>query len=176
MQLSDDVRRFLEGAPLAALCLPLDLGRGQEAVLVVKGTLDLLEGLRAAAAPVDVGWVLEPTARGPVLCLVVRSGAAGVGDLLAEVYFDVADPGDALLLERLAGQAGLRVAFLDEDLGVAWAPELAWDEVRALEADQMRDRAEELRERTEAYDFDAAKELFQEALGLEGLEARAFPS
>jgi hypothetical protein len=175
MQLSDEVRRFLEGASLAALCLSLDLGHGQEAVVVVKGTRDLLEGLRTASAPVGVGWVLEFTARGPVLCLAVRSSASGVGELLAEVYFDAADPADTLLLERLAAQRVLRIAFLDEEMAVAWVPELPWDEVRALEADQLRDRAEELWERTEDYDFEAAKEIFQHRLGLGGLEARAFP-
>ncbi|MBI5014920.1 MAG: hypothetical protein HZB55_05435 [Deltaproteobacteria bacterium] len=176
MQLSEEVREFLEAASLAALFVPLDLGRGEEAVLVVKSTRDVLEGLKAASPPIELGWVLEPTERGPALCLAVRVRSPGIGELLAEVYFDVTDPADGNLLERLASQTRLQAALLDEEMDVVWVAEVPWDEVRALESDQMRDRAEELAERTEAYDFESARSLVHETVSLEQLAARAFAS
>lgn len=174
MQLPEEVRRFLEESALAALCFPVDLGAGAEAVLVVKAAGDLIGALREVDAPVETGWVVEGTSRGPVVCLAVRATAPDVGELLAEVYFDVLDPADEQLLQSLASQEGLRTVFLDEEMAVAWAPRLAWSEVRRLEADQVRDRAEEFAERCEECDFGAARELFQEAVALAGLEARAF--
>ncbi|MHB8766365.1 MAG: hypothetical protein ACYDA8_18790 [Deferrisomatales bacterium] len=175
MRVSDELRQYLKSQPFAALCLVLDLGNGDEAVVVVKSTADLLAGLRAAGAAAEVGWVVERTPRGPVLCLVGRASAPEVGELAAEVYFDPADPADGELVALLAGQARLRVAFLDEELSSPWVAEVPWDEVRRLEAEQVWDRAEELLERVTDYDFEAAKEWFQEELPLGRLLARAFP-
>ena len=53
--------------------------------------------------------------------------------------------------------------------------ETAWDEVRRLETEQVADRGEELLERTEDYDFEKAKALFQEAFPLGRLLERVLP-
>ncbi len=175
MQLSDELKGLLETLPFAAVCLPLDLGRGPEAVLVVKATADLLGGLKAAEAPVAVGWVVEATARGPAVCLVLRAEAPGVGELAGELYFDPSDPGDDEALGLLAAQERLKVTLLDEDLHVAWVADVPWGELRRLEAEQVRDRAAELLERCPEYDLEAARALFQDAVPLDRLLARAFP-
>lgn len=175
MQLSDELRSYLEQAPFAALCVALDLGHGREAVLVVKSTGDLLESLRAAAAPVDTGWAVEETPHGPVVCLLVRCAKERVGELLGEIYFDAASPDDREMLELFGSQAVVRAVFLDEDAKAVWSAEVGWDEVRRLHAEQVADRAEELLERAEACDFAAARIAFQEQLPLDRLVARAFP-
>ena len=101
MELGEEVRAFLEDATFVTLCLPVDLGRGEEAIVVVKASGEVLEGLRDAGADVAVGWVVEDTARGPVACLVVRATAPGLGELDGEAYFDVGDQGDWNLLGLL---------------------------------------------------------------------------
>ncbi len=174
MRVGEDVRRFLRGQDFAVLCLEIDLGLGPEGVVVVKATRDVLDRLRDARARVEVGWALEQTTRGPALCLVIRCAAGEVGELAGEAYFDPGDEGDVGLLERLAGQERLRAAFLDEELEPAWLAEAEWDEVRRLETEQVRDRAEELLERSQEYDFEAAKGMFQEDFSLEPLLARVF--
>ncbi|MDW7709149.1 MAG: hypothetical protein SCH98_01650 [Deferrisomatales bacterium] len=171
---NEEVKRFLRGRDFAVLCVVLDLGGGPEAVVVVKSTADLLAGLRLAQAPVEMGWALERTPHGPVLCLVVRCAGDGVGELAGEAYFDPADQEDLSLLERLAGQERVRAAFLDEELQPVWLAEEEWDEVRRLETEQVRDRLEELRERCRQYDFEAAKRAFQDELPLARLLDRVF--
>lgn len=174
MQLPDEVRDFLSAAPFASLCLALDLGAGPEAVLVVKGSRDLLEGLRQAGAAPEVGWVVHRTGWGPVVCLAVRSAADGAGDLLGEAYLDAGDPADRGLLASLARQPRLLSVFLGEELEVVWTPEIPWGEVERLAAEQAGDRAEELLERCAAPDFDRAREAFQDEVGLAALARRAF--
>ncbi len=176
MKVTEEVRRYLKSQPFALLALPIDLGRGEEVVVLVKTRRDLAEALRERDAAVEAGWVVEETPRGPVVCWVVRAEAPSVGDLVGEVYFDPADPADMDLVRALAGQERVRAAFLDEALQPVWLTDLAWGEVRRLEAEQVRDRAEELLERAEEYDFDAAKDLFQEAHPLDRLLARLFPA
>jgi hypothetical protein len=174
MKVGEEVKGFLRGQDFAVLCLELDLGLGPEAVVVVKATGDLLARLRDARARVEVGWALERTTRGPALCLVVRCAAGGVGELAGEAYFDPGNEEELGLLERLAGQERLGAAFLDEELEPVWLAEAEWGEVRRLEAEQVRDRAEELLEWAQEYDFEAAKGIFQENLPLERLLARVF--
>lgn len=176
MQVSEEVRRFLADQAFAVVAMNLDLGSGEEVVVLVKTRRDMAEALRAARAPVETGWVVETTAHGPVVCWLVRCEASGAGDLVGEVYLDPADPSDLGLLESLARQERVRVGFLDEDLEPAWVAELAWDEVRRLEAEQVRDRAEELLERAEVYDFEGAKDAFQERYSLDALVERVFPA
>jgi len=175
MQVSDEVKAFLRTQGFAVLALELDLGQGPEAVVVVKATRDVVGALRGREAPVEVGWLVERTDDGPVLCLALRCEEAGVGELAGEAFFDPADPDDLALLGRLATQERLRVAFLDEELEPAWVAALPWDEVRRLETDQARDRAEELLERAPGYDFARAKERFHRDVPLDVLLGRALP-
>ncbi len=175
MQVSDEVKAFLRTQGFAVLVLELDLGQGPEAVVVVKSTRDVVAALRERGAPVELGWVVERTEDGPVLCLVLRCEQEGVGELAGEAFFDPADPADLALLRRLATQERLRAAFLDEDLEPVWVAAVAWDDVRRLEADQVRDRAEELLEQAPGYDFARAKERFHRDVPLDRLLSRALP-
>jgi hypothetical protein len=170
----EEVKAFLRERDFAVLCLELDLGSGPETALVVKATGDLLAGLRKAEAPVEVGWAQGRTPDGPVACLVLRCAATGVGELAGEAYFDFSDAGDLVLLERLGRQERLRVAFLDEELSPVWLAEVPWGELLRLEAEQVRDLADELGERGAPYDFQAAKADFEERLPLDRLLARVF--
>lgn len=175
MRVNPEILEFLRQSPFAALCLELDLGRGPEAVVVVKSTADLLASLRERQAKVSAAWAVHPTAHGPVVCLAVRAGEEARGELGGEVYFDVADEEDLSLLRRLAGQTALRFAFLSEELEPAWLAEAPWDEVRRLETEQVTDRAEEFAERAEELDFEKAKAVFQEAFSLDRLLERTAP-
>lgn len=174
MQLSEELKAYLEEVPFAALCVALDLGHGEEAVLVVKASGDLLSSLREAKAPVKAGWIVEATDQGPVVCLLVRSESPGVGELLGEVYFDASSPEDREMLDHFGRQEAIRAVFLDDDAKAVWSAEIPWDEVRRLEAEQVADRAEELLERAETYDFAAARDGFQEEVPLDRMVARAF--
>lgn len=174
MKVSEDVKEFLRQRDFAVVCLELDLGSGPEAALVVKATGDLLADLRKAEALLEVGWAQERTPGGPVVCLVLRCAASGVGELAGEAYFDFSDEGDLDLLERLGGQERLRVAFLDEDLAPVWLAQAPWDELLRLEAEQVGDLAGELGERGMPYDFQAAKADFEERVPLDRLLARVF--
>ncbi len=175
MNVGPETLEFLRQQSFAVLCLELELGRGPEAVVVVKSTGDVVGSLRERRAKVAAGWTVHGTAHGPVVSLVVRAGDDRVGELAGEVYFDVGSDEDQALLQRLAGQEVLRFAFLSEDLEPVWLAETAWDEVRRLETEQVTDRAEELLERTEDYDFEKAKTLFQEAFPLDRLLERVLP-
>jgi hypothetical protein len=158
------------------LCVSADVGQGEEAVILVKSSRDLLSGLKEAQVPVDLGWVAENTSKGPCVCLVVRAQGADVGELVGEVYFDAGDEEDRRLVRLLGSQPRLQVAFLDEELDIAWLVALPWGEIRRLEAEQAWDRAEFWLERSPEYDFQGAKALFQESVGLDRLVERAFPS
>ena len=175
MKVSGDVFRYLKNEAFVLVALPLDLGAGEETVLLVKTRRDFVEALREKNAPVRAAWSVENTGRGPVVCWLVRAEDPSVGDMVGEVFFDPADPDDVRMLDLLASQERVRVAFLDENLEPVWLADLDWDEVRRLEADQVRDRAQELLERAEDYDFEAAKGLFQEAHSLDALVERLFP-
>ncbi|GAB6063785.1 hypothetical protein [Deferrisoma palaeochoriense] len=175
MRMAEEIREFLAEEPFAVVAVGLDLGQGEEAVLLVKTRRDVAEALKGAGAPVEAGWAVEATEHGPVACWLVRCEAPGAGELLGEVYFDPEDPADRDYLRRLAGQAEVRVGFLDEDLEPVWLAQLQWDEARRLEAEQVLDRLEELLERCESADFEAAKAAFQEAHPLDALVERLFP-
>lgn len=175
MKMNETVKSLLESQPFAVVCLSVDLGNGEEALLLVKSSTDLIVSLREASAPVQFGWVVERTERGPALCSVIRVRDEAVGELAGEVYFDPADEADRELLKRLSTQARLRAAFLDENLGVAWLADIPWDEVRRLQVEQVCDRAEELLERTEDYSFEEAKALFQDRMPLGRILQMAFP-
>ncbi len=172
MRIDEQVRAYLKSLNFAVLCVAVDLGAGDEGLVVVKTTGDAIEALKGASARVEVGWIAEPTGAGPVVCLVVRAGAHSTGELVGEVYFDPENDDDLALLETVAGQQRLRVAFLDEDLEPGWLAEVPWDEWRRLQVEQVRDRAEQLLEQAEAYDFDAARDAFQERFTLDDLTAR----
>ncbi|GAB4266859.1 MAG: hypothetical protein Kow0092_19930 [Deferrisomatales bacterium] len=175
MEIGEELKAFLQAQAFAAVCLAVDAGEGKEAVVLVKSSRDLTSGLREAEAAPELGWVVEQTRRGPVVCLVLRAEGAAVGDLSAEIYFDAADPADGDLLDHLARQPRVRVVFVDEEIEPVWMAELPWDEIRRLEAEQVRDRAAELLERSPVYDFEQAKELFQTRTSHGRLLARAFP-
>ncbi|MDF1556322.1 MAG: hypothetical protein P1P84_24865 [Deferrisomatales bacterium] len=175
MQVDEAFQAYLKDQAFAVLCLEMDLGSGPEAVLLVKTNRDLAEGLRAAEAAVHLGWLVEDTATGPVLCLLFLCGQDGVGELGGESYFDVAAEEDRQLLGRLATQERLAVAYLDEELQVAWFRALPWPELDRLAVEQALDRAEDLLERTESYDPEAAREELQQRLTLDQLVERVFP-
>lgn len=175
MNVSDELKQYLRSQAFALLCLSLDLGQGEEALLLVKASRDGIAGLRAAAAPAEAGWVVERTDQGPVACLVLRIQHGDAGELSGEVYFDAADERDRELLGHLAAQPRLRVALFDEELDIAWLTEVPWGELQRLQVDQVRDRAEEFLERSGPRDFERAKELFQAALSHDQLLARALP-
>ena len=175
MQVDEAFRAYLKDQAFAVLCLEMDLGSGPEAVLLVKTNRDLADGLRGAEAAVHLGWLVEETATGPLLCLLFLCGQDGVGELGGESYFDVATEEDRELLGRLAAQERLPVAFLDEELEVAWFRALPWPELERLAVEQALDRSEELLERTANYDFEAAREELQQRFTLDQLVERAFP-
>ncbi|NTU59931.1 MAG: hypothetical protein HGA98_02605 [Deltaproteobacteria bacterium] len=174
MQISEELKAYLDSVSFAALCTELDLGHGPEAVLVVKSTEDALTALRDHGARVELGWVVEATDAGPVVCLVLRARAEGVGDLVGEIYFDPSSAEDRETLSRFQRQDAVRAVFLDEESAAVWTASVAWDEIRKLEAEQVDDRAEELLERAEHVDFDEARAAFQGSVPLEALLARAF--
>lgn len=175
MQFHEEVRAFLEAQAFAVVCLDLDLGRGREGVIVVKASGDLLSGLDRSQARIDTGWIVENTESGPILCLLVKVGGEGVGELAGEAYFDPADDEDLAMLRRLAGQERLFVVFLDEAIAPVWTVEVAWDELKRLEVEQALDRAEELLETSEIYDPERARNTFQRSFSLDQLLSRAFP-
>jgi hypothetical protein len=170
----ESLKRHLEAQSFAVLCVGMDLGQGVEPILIVKSSRDLLDSLRAAGAAPEAAWLVHRTDLGPVICLVVRAQAEGVGLLAGETYFDPAGRGDRELLRSLTSRPRLRVVFLDEDLELEWPAEIPWDEVRRLETEQVIDRAEELLESVRSYDFLKAKESFQETFPLDQLLAKAF--
>jgi hypothetical protein len=175
MQVDEAVKAYLREQSFVVLCLEMDLGSGPEAVVLVKTQRDLVDGLRGAQAAVHLGWLVEMTESGPLLCLLFLCGQAGVGELGGESYFDVAEAADRSLLGLLAAQERLPVAFLDEELAVAWFLPLPWPELDRLAAEQAMDRTEELLERTEYYDFEAAREELQQRLTLDQMVQRVFP-
>jgi len=175
MQIDDAFKAHLKEQAFVLLCVELDLGAGPEAVLLVKTDRDLVDRLHTAEAPLGLGWRVEGTTAGPVVCLLALCGQAGVGELAGESYFDVALAEDRRLLERLTAQERLPVAFLDEELAVAWFRPLPWPELERLAVEQALDRAEELLERTESYDFAAAREELQQRFSLDQLVDRVFP-
>lgn len=175
MQFREELKAFLREQPFVALFVNVDLGEGEEAVLLLKSTADLIDGLRNAKAAVELGCVSELTESGPVICLVVRVGAPDVGELVGEVYLDPGDEEDQALLERLRSQEGLRAVFLDEDLGVTWLTRLTWGELQRLEVEQAQDRGTFWMERTDSADFERARAMFQEVWSLDRLLARLFP-
>jgi hypothetical protein len=175
MRITEEVKTYLNDLSFAVLSVAEDLGSGPETLLLVKAGRDLVEGLRDAEARVEVGWVVEQTASGPVLCLVLRAEDEGVGELAGEVYFDSVHAEDRNLLDLLGTQSLLRTVFLDEDLEVVWLASVAWDEVQRLLVDQVRDRVEDFLEQTDDYDFERAKEHFQEVMALDKLLERSFP-
>lgn len=174
MKVSEEIKEFLRERDFAVVCLELDLGGGPEAVLVVKSTGDVLGRLREAQARVEVGWAQGRTPDGPVACLVLRCASKGVGELAGEAYFDLAGEGDLALLDRLGVQERLRVAFLDEDLAPVWLAQADWGEFLRLEAEQLRDLADDLGERGAPYDFQSSKAGFEEQVPLDRLLVQVF--
>ena len=175
MKVDEAFKEYLKGQAFAVLCLEMDLGSGPEAVLLVKTDRDLAEGLREASAAVRLGWVVQDTSAGPLVCLLFLCGQEGVGELGGESYFDVGAPEDRDLLGRLAAQERLPVTFLDEGLEVVWFQALPWPELDRLAVEQAVDRAEELLERAENVDFEAAREELQGQFTLDQLVEKAFP-
>ncbi len=171
----DALKEYLKAQSFAVLCVGMDVGHGIEAVVIVKSSRDLLDGLRAAQARPELAWLVDRTEAGPILCLVTRTHAETVGSLAGETYFDPTSDLDRDLLKRLTEQTAVRMVYLDEDAEVVWLAEVAWDEIRRLEAEQVLDRAEQILDRTKGYDFARAKELFQDSVTLDDLLDRAFP-
>jgi hypothetical protein len=175
VRVNEELKDYLGSQGFAVLCVELDLGQGEEFVILVKSTGDVIGALRERGARVEVGWRVAPTPWGPVVCVVLRCRHPEVGELAGETYLDPGAPADRGLLDRLATQQRLRVAFLDEEVCPAWLAEAAWDEVRRLEAQQASDRAEELLERADTVDFARAQAHFQDAEPLDRLISRLFP-
>jgi hypothetical protein len=176
VEVSEELRSYLDSVPFAALCAAYDLGHGPEAVLIIKSTEDVLSSLREGGGRVELGWVVEASEAGPVVCLVLRAQASGVADLLGEIYFDSSNPDDREVLALFSSQEAVRAVFLNEESQASWTAEIPWNELRRLESEQVADRAEELMERCSNADFETAKSLFQDRVLLDRLVARAFPA
>jgi hypothetical protein len=172
MNLDPELLEYFNNCDFAVICLRLDLGAGEEGVLLVKSTGELLEGFRKASAKPDVGWIVEGSEYGPVVCLCLHC-VSEAGEILGESCFDVFDEGDASLLELVSRQKRLKVAMYDEKLELVYMTDARWDELLQIVAQQVLDRAEELAEKTENPDFSRAIEHFQSVVSLERIAEAA---
>ncbi|TAL18243.1 hypothetical protein EPN96_02860 [bacterium] len=166
MNLDPELLEYFNNCDFAVVCLRLDLGAGEEGVLLVKSTGELLEGFKKASAIPAVGWIVEGSEHGPVVCLCLHC-ISEAGEILGESCFDVFDEEDASLLALLSQQNRLKVAMYDEKLELVYMIGARWDEVMQILTQQVLDRAEELAERTATPDFSKSIEHFQSAVSLE---------
>jgi hypothetical protein len=170
MQISDEIKSYMESVPFGMLAVKLDLGAGLESVILVKSTRDLLSSLREKKAAVNIGWVVNPTEAGPVACMCLTSTGDGIGELVGELYFDVLIDEELEMIETIGTQERLMAALFDEEMDLVWATEIKWGDLAQLYAEQAGDRARELgenatREGVHA-DFKKASELFRDEVPL----------
>lgn len=174
MRINDEVKKYLEEARFAALAVGQDLGRGEEPVLLVKSTGDVLKALKEKNAPVRAAFAVDSTEKGPVACMLVTSTAEGAAGFAGEIYFDPLDDADYALLLSMGEAPRLVAALFDEQMNLVRAPEIEWDDIMRLLAAQAADRGDELAERALLYgietDFEVAVGLFREKWPLEKLE------
>jgi hypothetical protein len=175
MRFSDDLKQYLESVSFAVLCVTLNLGDGEEVLVIVKSTKDLIGKLKGAAAPVRLGWLVEPSEAGPVLCMCIKSRVKGVGELMGECYLDPLSLDDIEQLEQMCQQEQLKVAFFDEDMEIAWVATPGWTMIDRLYAEQSLDKARALSEDVTAPDFQQALDTFKETVPLERLEGAFLP-
>ncbi len=171
MKLSEELKSYLDQAAYALVCVTLDLGNGSETVVIVKSTADLIDGLAKAKATVGVGWLVEQTDQGPVACMCIKCADDNTGELVGETYFDLINEDELDTLEGLVNQPRLKVAMFDEEMDLKYLADARWGALEQLYAQQAFDRAEELMEKTEVYDFEKARDLFQDKVNLEKLVA-----
>ena len=174
MKLSEEIKEYLNAAEFAFLCLKVDLGGGEENILIVKSTGDLLRGLKEENAEVRVGWIAEATEAGPVVCLTLVSRSKSSGELVGETFFDVFLDEDYEALKEILSQPRLKVAMFDENMDVAWLAEAIWGELERICAEQALDKAEEAASKVEKPDFTRARELFQEKVPMDTLVSSAY--
>ncbi|PLX41554.1 MAG: hypothetical protein C0608_05300 [Deltaproteobacteria bacterium] len=174
MKLSEEIKEYLKGAEFAFLCLKMDLGGGEENILIVKSTGELLRGLKGENAEVRVGWLTEATEAGPVICLTLVSKSSASGELVGETFFDVFEDEDYDALKDILSQPRLKVAMFDEGMEVAWLAEAVWGELERICAEQALDKAEEAAGKVENPNFSLARELFQEKVPMDTLVASAY--
>ncbi len=175
MRFSEELKQHLESVSFALMCVTLDLGEGEEVLVVVKSTNDLIGKLKGAAAPVQLGWVSEPTESGPVVCMCLKSHVEGVGELLGECYFDPLSLDDIKQQQQMCEQQQLKVAFFDEEMEIAWVANLSWGVIDRLYAEQTLDRGRSLGDLIDEPDFERALEIFKEQVSLERLAASFLP-
>lgn len=177
MELDEGVKNYLETAGFALIMVLVDLGAGDEPVIFVKSTRDVLLGLKEADAAINSAWVVDPTECGPVACLAVTSLASGKGGFSGEIYFDPFEEGDFEMMNRSGPAERMMLAAFDEEMELVFLSRLKWGELYRLAAEQAADRAGELAERALAdgleIDFHRAMELFKEKWPLEKLEKLA---
>lgn len=173
MQINEDVKNWLKEASFAMTPVKLDLGKGEEAVILVKSTKDVINSLKGAKAPVRIGWVVLPTGKGPVACLCLNAESAGVGSIFAESFLDPVADTDYSLIQSIGGQERVKAAFFDEEMEMLWAPDVEFGAIERLLAEQAADRADELAERAMLFnlelDFQEAVQFFQTEMPLEKL-------
>lgn len=174
MKLDEGVKNYLETASFALIMVMVDLGAGEEPVIFLKSTRDVLQGLKEAAAPLKAAWVVDRTGNGPVACLAVSAEVEGVGGFSGEIYFDPFEEVDLEIMNRAASAERIMAAAFDEEMGLVFLSGLKWDELERLEASQAADRAEELAENALLdgleLDFDRAMAAFKEKWPLKKLE------
>ncbi len=171
--LDKEIIDYFRESGFAVIIAKLDLGEGTEAIVLVKSTKELLDGLKSSKAVPAVGFITEKTEAGPVVCLALACEAPSVGELLGEAYLDIFEEGDEELLKMMAAQPRLRVAMYDEELSLAYLTQTPWGEISRLSAEQALDRASELAEKTKNPDFDRALDLFQSKVPVEAIAAAA---
>ncbi len=174
MKLSDEIQDYLKQSPFALIIVKLDLGKGEEGLIIVKGSDDLLMALKEDEAEVNVGWLVEQTDFGPVACMTLVSGSEKTGRLVGESYFDIFGEEDRTMLELLASQERLKAAMFGEEMNLCYLADVEWRDLDRLMVEQVADRAEELGERADELDFTKAKELFQEEFSLDILAESVF--
>ena len=114
MQISPEIKEYLETAGFSILPVRFDLGRGEEVVLLVKATRDILAQLKKTGAKARTGWQVRQTAHGPVVCLLLGITGGEGCELLGESYLDPVDDSDFELLTLLSNQKALKAALYDE--------------------------------------------------------------
>lgn len=171
MELNPEIKKHLEESALALVPVALDLGGGEEFLLLAKSSADVLRELKANDAPPKIGWFVRATAFGPVACLVIDLGDGHKVSFTAECFFDPVDEEDFKLLNLAARGEALKAAFYDEEMELVWLARIPQGELERLATSQAVDRADDLArkavEEGVELDFVAALKAYREETTLE---------
>lgn len=171
MELNPEIKKHLEESDMALVPVALDLGSGEEFLLLAKSTGDVLREVKANDAPPKVGWFVRATDFGPVACLVIDLGDGHQVGFTAECFFDPVEEEDFRLLALAAESEALKAAFYDEGMELVWIARIPLGELERLAACQAVDRADDLArkavEEGGELDFVAALKAYREETTLE---------